>query len=84
MRRDIKKCCNYDEYITQGEEEVTVRGSTVTVHKYVAAVSRQVQMTSDRSNYKSMTDYDDHRSRRTHSLTFIRRSIINKHIDSLS
>jgi len=29
-----------------------------------------------------MTDYDDHRSRKTHSLTFIRRSVINKHTDS--
>jgi len=50
MRRDIKKMLQLRRiHHTRGGKG---DGSTTKVRKYVAAISRQVQMTSDGSNYK--------------------------------
>lgn len=53
MRRDIKNYCNYDECVTRGEGKgIAVGNSIVVARKYMATVSEQVQMTSDKNNYR--------------------------------
>lgn len=55
MRRDIKKILQLRrmQCVTRREGKgIAVRNSIVVVRKYMATVSEQVQMTSDKNNYR--------------------------------